>query len=148
MQMSMILNESLRLYPPVVSISRTVKKEARLGKFMVPVNLELVIPILALHHEPEFWGPDAQLFKPDRFSDGVAKATNNNMGAFMPFGIGPRTCAGINFVANEAKVALSMILQRYSFSLSPAYIHSPFQLLTLRPRHGVQVILHPLVDCP
>ncbi|XP_068331829.1 cytochrome P450 CYP749A22-like [Pyrus communis] len=145
--MSMIINESLRLYPPAVSIERKVDREVRLGNFIIPANVELVIPILAIHHEPEFWGQDAQLFKPERFARGVAKATNSNIATYIPFGMGPRTCVGMDFAIIEVKIALSMILQRYSFTLSPAYVHSHVRFI-LRPQHGVQIILHPLVNCP
>ncbi|KAL6192912.1 hypothetical protein ACLB2K_033998 [Fragaria x ananassa] len=142
--MGMIINESLRLYPPVVSIERKVAREVRLGKLLVPADLEIFIPALALQHDPQFWGQDAELFKPERFSEGVAKATNNNMVTFLPFGMGPRNCVGYNFAINEAKIALAMILQRHSFTLSPSYVHSPFRILTVRPQHGVQVMLHSL----
>jgi PHYB activation tagged suppressor 1 len=144
MQMSMIINESLRLYPPSFVIPRRAEREVRLGRLIVPANVELVFSVLSLHHEPQFWGLDVQLFKPERFSEGIAKATNNNLGAFMPFGLGPRTCVGMNFATTEAKIALSMILQRYSFTLSPGYVHSPYKFVTLRPQHGVQVMLQPL----
>lgn len=145
---STIINESLRLYPPIVSTERKVDREVRLGKLIVPANVEVVIPTIAIHHEPEVWGQDVQLFKADRFVQGVAKATNNNIAVFLPFATGPRNCAGMNFATTEVKIVLSMILQRNSSTLSPAYVHSPFQFLTLRPQHGVQVILHPLVNCP
>ncbi|KAL6190185.1 hypothetical protein ACLB2K_036583 [Fragaria x ananassa] len=142
--MSMIINETLRLYPPAILLARKVSREVRLGKILVPANVELLVPTLALHHEPQFWGEEVELFKPERFSEGIAKATNDNMAAFMPFGLGPRICVGFNFAAFEAKIAMSMILQRYSFTLSPGYVHSPFQYVTVRPQNGVQVILHPL----
>ncbi|PRQ40571.1 putative 11-oxo-beta-amyrin 30-oxidase [Rosa chinensis] len=58
--------------------------------------------------------------------------------------MGPRICAGFNFATVEAKIALSMTLQRYSLTLSPGYAHSPHQYHTIRPQHGVQVMLHPL----
>lgn len=140
----MIFNESLRLYSPAVTVTRRVKKDVRLGNLIVPANTELIIPYLALHHEPESWGQDVQHFKPERFSEGVAKATNNNIAIFLPFGMGSRVCVGLNFATMEAKIALSMILQRYSFTLSPAYVHSPFRSMTLRPQHGVQVMLYSL----
>ncbi|KAK3442882.1 hypothetical protein EUGRSUZ_B03128 [Eucalyptus grandis] len=142
--MGMIINESLRLYPPVVGLIRKVGTKTRLGKLVLPANIGLYIPNLKLHHDPQIWGDDAQLFKPERFSEGVAKATNNNLAAFFPFGLGPRTCVGFNFATAEAKIALSMILQRYTFSLFPAYVHSHTQLLTTSPQHGVQVIFHAL----
>ncbi|KAL4639824.1 hypothetical protein ACB092_03G246100 [Castanea dentata] len=132
------------LYPPAIAITRKVEREVRLGKLTLPANLLLYIPTLVPHHDPKIWGEDVHLFKPQRFSEGIAKATNNNIAAFFPFGIGPRTCVGLNFATTEAKITLSMILQSYAFTLFPAYVHSPFQLLTIRPQHGVQVMLHSL----
>ncbi|KAM3707056.1 hypothetical protein ACJW31_03G196000 [Castanea mollissima] len=142
--MSMIINEALRLYPPAISILRKVERKATLGKLTLPANLNVNVSNFAVHHDPDIWGEDVNLFKPERFSEGVAKATNNNVAAFIPFGMGPRICVGSNFTPTEAKVVLSMILQRYAFTLSPTYVHLPFQLFTLRPLNGVQVILHSL----
>ncbi|KAK6133773.1 hypothetical protein DH2020_032484 [Rehmannia glutinosa] len=142
--MDMIINESLRLYPPIVVNQRKSTKGARLGNHILPANMKIHLPILVLHHNPTIWGDDAHLFKPERFSKGVAAATKNNLAAFCPFGLGPRTCVGMNFATNEAKIALSMILQRYKFKLSPNYVHSPVQVITLRPQHGVQVVLQAL----
>lgn len=138
----MIIEESLRLYPPVPAIKRKVEKEVQLGKLILPPQMELYISPLALHHDPHVWGEDFNLFKPERFEGGVSKATKKTAAAFLPFGFGPRTCVGLNFAIIEAKIALSMILQRYTFTLSPTYVHSPIQLFMVRPQHGVQVILH------
>lgn len=143
-KMTMVINETLRLYPPVISLSRKVERESKLGRFVLPANITVTIPTLTLHLDPDIWGEDAHLFNPERFSGGVAKATDNNPAAFIPFGLGPRNCVGMNFAINEAKIALSMILQRYSFTLSPMYIHSPSTRLMVRPEHGIQVMLHPL----
>lgn len=141
----MIIEESLRLYPPVPAIKRKVEKKVKLGNLILPPHLELYISPLALHHDPQIWGEDVHLFKPERFAGGVAKATKNTTAAaFLPFGFGPRTCVGLNFAIVEAKIALAMILQRYAFTLSPTYVHSPIQTFMVRPQHGVQVILHAL----
>ncbi|KAF5939690.1 hypothetical protein HYC85_023949 [Camellia sinensis] len=137
--MSMILNETLRLYSPAANMWRKVEREVRLGKLVLPANMDVYIPSLALHHDPNIWGKDAHLFKPERFSEGVAKATNNNTAAFIPFGLGCRMCVGLNFAATETKIAISMILQRYTFTLSPTYVHSPMQMLTIRPKQGIEV---------
>lgn len=142
--MNMIIHEVLRLYPPVPYNERYTKKEARLGKLILPANVKVYVPILALHRDPEIWGEDANLFKPERFTKGIVGATNNNLAAFLPFSLGPRTCVGMNFAINQTKIALSMILQRYAFTLSPKYIHSPIHAMTLHPEHGVQVLLHAL----
>ncbi|KAI8539358.1 hypothetical protein RHMOL_Rhmol09G0176400 [Rhododendron molle] len=143
-QMTMVINETLRLYSPAPGFTREVQWESKLGRLVLPANLTLIISILSLHIDPLIWGEDVHLFNPERFSGGVAKATNNNPAAYLPFGLGPRNCVGMNFAINEAKIALSMILQRYTFTLSPTYIHSPVWQLVLRPENGIQVMLHPL----
>lgn len=140
--MNMIIEESLRLYPPVPYIKRKVSEEVKLGNLTLPPQMELYISPLALHHDPQIWGEDVHQFKPERFKGGVAKATNNTSAAFLPFGFGPRTCVGMSFAISEAKIVLSMILQRYAFTLSPTYVHSPIQIFMIRPQNGVQVALH------
>ncbi|KAK3039788.1 hypothetical protein RJ639_027101 [Escallonia herrerae] len=142
--MGMIISETLRLYPPAVALTRKVQREVRLQNLILPANMNLNIPALALHHDSKIWGEDAHLFKPERFSEGVAKATNNRPSAYIPFGLGPRACVGSSFAIDEVKIVLAMILQRYAFTLSPNYIHSPIQVIAIRPKHGVQVALHAL----
>ncbi|WRX16060.1 Cytochrome P450 - like 10 [Theobroma cacao] len=136
--MTMIINETLRLYPPINSMVRKVENEVQLGKLILPADLHVVVPIVALHHDPQLWGDDANLFKPERFSEGISNATKHNAAAYIPFGLGPRSCVGMSFAMTEAKTALSMILQRYTISLSPTYSHSPCTLLLLQPQHGIQ----------
>ncbi|KAK6242604.1 hypothetical protein SCA6_007993 [Theobroma cacao] len=80
----------------------------------------------------------------NQLAEGTAKATKYNAAAFIPFSLGPRSCVGMSFATTETKTALSMILQRYTFTLSPAYVHSPFTILKLQPQHGIQVMLHSL----
>ncbi|XP_076898059.1 cytochrome P450 CYP749A22-like [Bidens hawaiensis] len=143
-KMGMIFNETLRLYPPAVYTIRRVPKETRVGNLVLPPNINLHIPILALHQDPGIWGEDAHLFKPERFSEGTANAVNNNPAAFIPFGYGPRICVGSNFAIYEAKITLSMILQRYRFTLSPNYVHAPIQHISLEPKFGVQIMLQAL----
>lgn len=142
--MSMVINESLRLYAPSNYLARKVDKEVRLGNLILPANMEIYMSTLAHHYNPEIWGEDVHLFKPERFAEGVAKATNKSIAAFFPFGMGPRTCLGFNYAIIEGKIALSMILQRYRFTLSPTYVHHPVHLLTVCPKRGIQVILQQL----
>ena len=142
--MTMIIYETLRLYPPATVMVRKVENEVQLGKLVLPADLHLTIPIVALHHDPQSWGDDVNLFKPERFAEGIANATKNNAATYIPFGLGPRSCVGMSFAMTEIKIALSMILQRYTISLSPTYIHAPYVVLMLQPQHGIQVILHSL----
>ena len=112
----------------------------KLGSLSIPAGTQLVLPVLAIHHDQDLWGSDANEFNPARVSDGIAKAAKHPL-AFMPFGFGPRICVGQNFALLEAKVVLAMILQRFSFVTSPSYAHAPALAITMKPEHGVQVIL-------
>ncbi|PWA56016.1 cytochrome P450 [Artemisia annua] len=140
----MIINETLRLYPPGIAVIRKNEREVKFRNLTIPANVNLHIPVLALHHDRKIWGEDAHLFKPERFLEGISKATKNNPSAYMPFGFGPRNCVGSNFAINTAKVTLAMILQRYRFIPSPSYIHSPVHVVLLIPKNGLQVMLHAL----
>ncbi|MED6144545.1 hypothetical protein PIB30_016590 [Stylosanthes scabra] len=136
---SMILLEVLRLYPPLPITSRYTRCETKVGSMRIPAGVELVLPLLLLHHDGRYW-ENPQEFNPERFTQGVSKASKDQ-NAFFPFGWGPRICPGQNFAHLESKMALAMILQHFSFHLSPSYTHAPCTRITLSPQHGAPIII-------
>lgn len=140
---TMVLYEVLRLYPPLTALQRKTYKPMELGGVRYPAGVVLMLPLLCIHHDKDIWGPDADEFRPERFAEGISKASREAP-AFFPFGWGPRICIGQNFALLEAKMGLTMILQRFSFELSPAYTHAPFPVGLLQPEHGAQIKLRKL----
>jgi cytochrome P450 len=139
-QLTMVLNETLRLFPPILDQNIEATMDMKLGDLHIPKGLNLYFPRLAIHHDYELWGADVHEFKPERFVDGIAKASKNPF-AFMPFALGPRFCVGQGFALEEAKLVLVLVLQRFRFHLSSNYRHAPHQKVTLKPKYGVPMIL-------
>ncbi|KAI3744885.1 hypothetical protein L1987_57981 [Smallanthus sonchifolius] len=124
----MILLEVLRLYPSATALYRMSNNETKVSGINIPEGTLIIMPILALHHDQDTWGDDVLEFNPNRFAHGVSKAASKGQLSYLPFGGGPRICIGQNFAMLEAKIALIMILQWFSFVLSPScptiYHHS------------------------
>jgi cytochrome P450 len=78
------------------------------------------------------WRENADEFRPGREVRRRHIQASKGSPAFFPFGWGPRICVGQNFALVEDKLALSMVLQHLSFSLSPSYAHAPFPVSTLQ----------------
>ncbi|KAA8515818.1 hypothetical protein F0562_018571 [Nyssa sinensis] len=136
--LTMVIQETLRLYPPVAYVVREALQDINFKGIKIPkgINLQILIPIL--HQLPDLWGPDVHRFNPERFAQGITGSCKFPQ-AYMPFGVGTRTCAGQQFAMAELKVILSLILSRFSFSLSPAYRHSPAFGLVIEPGDGVNL---------
>ncbi|XP_052195439.1 cytokinin hydroxylase [Diospyros lotus] len=137
--LNMVINESLRLYPPASVLPRMAFEDFKLGDLHIPKGLSIWIPVLAIHHSEELWGKDAKEFNPDRFA-----SKSFTSGRFIPFAAGPRNCVGQAFAMMEAKIILAMLISKFSFTISENYRHAPVIVLTMKPKYGVQICLNPL----
>ncbi|KAG5020071.1 hypothetical protein AAZX31_06G203000 [Glycine max] len=141
--LSMIVNESLRLYPPTIATIRRTKADVELGPYKIPCGTELLIPILAVHHDQATWGSNATEFNPGRFSNGVSRAARLPF-AFIPFGLGARTCIGQNLALLQTKLTLAVMVRGFNFRLAPTYQHAPTVLMLLYPQYGAPIRFQPI----
>jgi cytochrome P450 len=134
----MVIEESMRLFPPAYIIGRQpVGDDEVLGHCIPAGSAVLILPWL-LHRKPALW-EDPDRFDPERFAP--EHAARRPRFAYMPFGAGPRICIGGAFAMAEAMIILAAIAQRYRLRLKPGYPVEPQGLITLRPRHGLRMTL-------
>ncbi|XP_058075248.1 cytochrome P450 714C2-like isoform X2 [Magnolia sinica] len=138
--LTMVIQETLRLYPPSTFVAREALQDMKFGDIHIPKGINLWICIPKLHQDIDIWGPDASVFNPNRFASGIFGACKLP-NVYIPFGLGPRTCLGQNFAMMELKVLLSLILSKFSFSLSPKYCHSPTYRMVVEPEHGLYLTI-------
>ena len=97
----------------------------------------VIVPWL-IHRHRRLW-ERPQHFEPERFSP--ERSAGRSRFAYIPFGAGPRVCIGAAFALTEAMLILATPAQRYRLRLAPGQTVEPQALLTLRPRHGMKMIV-------
>src|SRR5579883_2886111 len=136
-----VFSEALRIYPAVpIGGPRRAQHDTTLGGYTIPAGSRLVVDIYNIHHDPTLW-PQPEEFDPDRFLPEHSKGRHPL--AFMPFGAGPHKCIGSNLAEIEGPLLLAMIAQHYDLELVPGQQVEPQLAITLRPRNGLRVRLHP-----
>ncbi|CAM0150218.1 unnamed protein product [Urochloa decumbens] len=138
--MTMVIQETLRLYPPASLMMREALTDVKISSLDVPRGTIIQVSRSMLHQDKDAWGPDAGEFRPGRFANGVAAACRPAH-MYMPFGHGPRTCIGQNLAMVELKVVLARLLSRFTFAPSPRYRHAPVFRLTIEPGFGMPLLV-------
>ena len=104
-----VVNETLRLYPPVHALPRITDERVEIGEYVIPAGEQLLVSIWNLHHDPRFYD-DPWAFDPDRWLGASPEEYGH---AFIPFGAGPRVCLGRHFSRTEMKAVFTAVGRRY-----------------------------------
>jgi cytochrome P450 len=137
----MVIQETLRLYPPAWMLSRTPLTDDVIGGYHVLAHTTVLLSQYVTHRHPQFWEhPDH--FDPERFTP--ERAADRPHFAYFPFSGGPRQCIGEPLALLEAQCIVALIAQNYHLALSPGHQVIPSAGLTLRPYGGLPMTLHAL----
>jgi cytochrome P450 len=133
-----VINETLRVYPTVWMVGREAIEPVELGGYLLPVGTTIFMPQWVIHRDGR-WFDDPEVFRPERWAGGLMGRIHRY--AYFPFGGGPRLCIGNNFALMEATLILATLAQKFRLSLAPDAEVTPLPTMTLRPAHGVKVVL-------
>jgi enediyne biosynthesis protein E7 len=138
-----VIEEVMRLYPPVWILSRQAIEDDEVGGYFVPKGMNVLVVPYTLHRHPEFW-PDPERFDPDRF--GPQRVGERPRYAYLPFGAGPRFCVGNNLGMMEATFVTAIIVREMRLRAAPGFRPKPEPMLTLRLRDGLPMTVQPVAD--
>jgi cytochrome P450 len=135
-----VVQESMRLYPPVWGISRAVTDDVEFGGWRIPAGAYLAILPYALHRHPAYW-EDPTRFDPARFSP--QRSQGRHSYCYLPFAAGPRACIGAGMAMLEIQLVLARLLQQFRVRMVPGHPVVPRASVTYRPRFGLRATATP-----
>lgn len=135
-----VVKESMRLYPPVWMVARSVLEDDEIGGYAIQKDAMVFLNAYVTQRDPRFF-VDPERFDPQRFLSGAVDEQPKY--AYFPFAGGPRVCIGNSFAMMEAKLMLATIAQRFDPQLVPGHDVTPVPTVTLRPKHGMRMVLRP-----
>lgn len=135
----MVIDETLRLYPPAWIFGRQSTVDDELRGYHIPAGAPLVISPYVTHRHPDFWETPGR-FEPERFTP--ERIAQRPRFAYFPFGGGPRICIGNQFALMEAHLLLATLASRYRLRLVRDHPVVPEPTVTLRPKYGMRMLLY------
>ncbi|MEV4625772.1 cytochrome P450 [Micromonospora sp. NPDC049523] len=136
---AMVVEEVMRLFPPVWLLPRKALQEDNVGGYHVPAGADVLVCTYTLHRHPDFW-PSPESFDPERFDP--ARSGDRPRYAYIPFGAGPRFCVGNHLGMMEAAFVLAMLARELRLVKAPEHDVVPEPMLSLRMRGGLPMTVH------
>jgi cytochrome P450 len=137
----MVVEESMRLYPPIWAMARHLVADDEIGGFHLPRGSMAVLVPFVTHRHPAAWD-EPDVFDPNRFAP--ERAAQRPKGAYFPFLGGPHQCIGNEFALIEMQLIVAMVLQQLDMELVPGQPIQPRAGLTLRPSGPLRMALKPI----
>lgn len=131
-----VLDEVMRLYPPVPTIMRRARRTDTVCGHRVPRNAIVGIMPWIVHRHRRLW-TDSDAFDPDRFS--AERSQGRSRYAYIPFSVGPRVCSGASFAITQITIIVVALARRYRLRVAPDRPVVPFGGISLQPRGGLWV---------
>jgi cytochrome P450 len=128
---TMVVQEAMRLYPPIYLVLRRALADDEVGGYRIPAGADVALCPYVTHRHPAFWD-NPEGFDPERFAP--ERAGRRHRMAFFPFSGGPRRCIGEGFAQLQLPLVVAMVSQRYRLSLLPSRPAEVGVAVTLRPR--------------
>jgi cytochrome P450 len=135
----MVLQEAMRLYPPVWILPRRALAEDEVGGYHVPAGADVLISPYTLHRHPRYW-PEPDRFDPERFDPDVS--SDRPRYAHIPFGAGPRFCVGNHLGMMEATFIISALMRDLRLEKAPGTTVTPEPMMSLRLGGGLPMTVH------
>lgn len=129
-----VIQEAMRLYPPVWILPRVAQRADEVGGFPVPAGADVLVCPYTLHRHPDLWD-DPERFDPGRFD--AARAANRPRYAYIPFGAGPRFCVGSGLGMMEAVFVTALVTRDLDLDVVPGHRGVPEPMMSLRMRGGL-----------
>lgn len=140
-----VFEEALRLYPSAPIVPRLVTRPTVLASHHLEPGTRVLIDLYNIHRHPDHW-PNPERFDPTRFSPENSRGRARY--AHMPFGGGPHLCVGKQFALLEAQVLLAVLSRRFEMRHVPTHPVVNHATITLRPKFGMQMTVHPRQVAP
>ena len=140
---AMVVNEALRLYPPLGLQAREPVVDDEIRGYRVPAGTFTFLSAYVSHRHPDYWErPDD--FDPERFT--AERSADRPEHAWLPFTLGPRTCLGKHFALIELQLVVATLAQRHRLRLAPEARIETEMMLALEPRHGLAMTVERLTE--
>ena len=139
---SLVMKETLRLYPPLPVMPRIAEREFEFKGYRVPEGAMVTVAPIHTHYQDEWWD-EPERFDPERFSPERAEDQRHTH-SYIPFGGGPHMCIGLRFAETQVKIVLHHLLRSYRWRVPDGYTMPVQQAPISKPLDGLPLLLEPL----